>query len=39
MLVGLYDDGVCTLFPSLRHRFGEGTGIIITGGALAAASL
>jgi hypothetical protein len=39
MLVETDDDGVCTLFPSLRRHFGEGTGIVTTGGALAAASL
>jgi hypothetical protein len=39
MLVGPNDDGVCTLFPSLRRHFGEGTGIVTTGGALAAAIL
>jgi hypothetical protein len=39
MLVGTDDNGVCTLFSSLRRHFGEGTGIVTTGGALAAASL
>jgi hypothetical protein len=39
MLVGPDDDGVCTLLPSLRRHFGEGTGIVTTCGALAVASL
>jgi hypothetical protein len=39
MLVGTDDDGVCTVFSSLRHHFGERTGIVTNGGALAAASL
>jgi hypothetical protein len=39
MLVRPDDDGICTLFSSLRRRFGEDTGIVTTGGALAAASL
>jgi hypothetical protein len=39
MLVGPDVNGVCTLFPSLRRRFEEDTGIVTTGGALAAASL